>query len=103
MFAPLVGSMGTFEAMTAWLKGTDFVEKNDKEEKNALDKLKSSNYGYALSPDDQRRAAALQAKPRHKRAASTTVLSPMKKRIEVRVGEEQRRAPGTRSEGRTPF
>ena len=78
MFAPLVATMGSFEAMSAWLKGTEFVEKTDIEAKTP--KPKQSNYGYALSPDQVQKTP--KAKPRHKRAMSTTVISPMKRRIE---------------------
>lgn len=84
MFAPLVASMGSFDAMTAWLKGTDFVVKSDKD-KAAAEKVKS-NFGYALSPDDQQQRQTPKAKPHHKRAASTNQLSPMKKRIEAGRG-----------------
>ena len=45
--------MGNFEAMNAWLKGTDFIEKNDKEQNKNLRSISMAAPGAFLSTSER--------------------------------------------------
>ncbi|GMI00907.1 hypothetical protein TrST_g1754 [Triparma strigata] len=53
LFAPLIAMMGNFEAMNAWLKGTDFIEKNDKEQNKNLRSISMAAPGALLSTSER--------------------------------------------------